>query len=395
MKRIITLTSLLLIFVMLFASCDEAPDAHRHSFAQEWSSDTRYHWQECTAEGCGEQRERGTHDIVTETDGEGKNQKVCGICGYVSQVAPDHEHTFEVRFNEEAKAERFCGRCGYVSDEEIVAPEHEHTFSDKLDANDRYHWYVCTAKDCYETHGRAEHSFGNPETEYADGVMTVIYTCLDCEYVRRDVREVDTTVEDAAEWDNIFENFTLTDFSMYVYTRTEPVLDRGTERFVVTENAVYYCLPDIHEFYSFKNGDGSYSGYGMAQFDQRFVRLSAEEAEKNFAGAIVETAIDVSFEDDFDKFTYDAASAAYISDKLMAGMYYDFDGNPNSMIYLHSSKVRIVDGKVSYISCEFSYGDPNGLRRTFTYFNIGMSKVDIPQSVIDQANGVVCEHCGK
>jgi len=388
MKKTVSFVSILLVAVMLFASCEVAPEAHEHSFAQEWSSDAGHHWHECTVEGCDEKDAKATHSFETKTDGEGKSQDVCSVCGYVSQASPEHEHTFEVRFNEDAKPEKVCTECGFVSDEEIVSPEHEHTFSDKADTNEKYHWYACTAEDCYEIDGKEEHSFGNPETEYTDGKLTLTHTCVNCDYKKQETHEVDSTVEDAVEWDNIFKGFKLTDFSLYVYHGTETVVDDDTNYCIATENAAYYCIPGSAEFYAFKNEDGSYGGYFKNQATDKFEKMTPEQAESSFIGATIEAVLEVSFEDNFDKFTYDAENATYTCDEIIEAMSYNFDGSQSMPLYCHTSEVKIVDGKINYISCEYSNGDPDGERMAFTYFNIGMSKVEIPQSVIDQANGV-------
>ncbi len=44
----------------------------------------------------------------------------------------------------------------------------------------------------------------------------------------------------------------------------------------------------------------------------------------------------------------------------------------------------MVDGKIVYISCDYTFGESDELN-SFTYYNIGMSNVEVPQAVIDEA----------
>jgi hypothetical protein len=115
------------------------------------------------------------------------------------------------------------------------------------------------------------------------------------------------------------------------------------------------------------------------------------DLEGFFKGASTEPVIQLSFEDNFDKFTYDAKTATYSADEVIEAITYNFNGEEGPSLYCHTSEVKIVDGKINYIACEYSYGSPDASRSSFVYYNIGISNVEIPQSVIDEAeaNGAI------
>lgn len=54
-------------------SVSETLPNHTHTFATEWSTDDTWHWHACTGNGCEEEEDVGTHDLVGGT---------CTVCGY-------------------------------------------------------------------------------------------------------------------------------------------------------------------------------------------------------------------------------------------------------------------------------------------------------------------------
>lgn len=355
MKRIISVVSLLLVAVVILASCDIA--AHEHSYAEEWSQDSDYHWHACTVENCPEQNEKTAH-------------------------------SFEIKVNEEGKPQNVCTVCGYTNDKVTTAPAHDHVFGEKYESNENFHWYACTVENCYETKDKKEHSFGNPETTYSDGSLTIDYTCVDCEYKKTETHKVESTVDNATQWNEIFKTFKLTDFSLDVYIGGRENTEQHNHC-VVTDSAVYYSIPGYNEFYVVKNSDGSYDGY-IKLMNGEFKLLPEEIKEQYFKSAGTSASLVVSFENNFEKFTYDAAAATYSSDEIIEATAYNLTGDQGQTLYCHTSEVKIVDGKIVYISCDYTFGERDELS-SFTYYNIGMSNVEVPQAVIDEAkaNGVL------
>ena len=351
MKRLLLIVSLLLVSAMLLVSCNADP--HEHSFGEEWASDADYHWHACTVEGCAEQAGKAAHEFVVETDEEGKPYNVCTVCGTTNTNVS-------------------------------TAPEHEHVFAEEYSSNDNMHWYACTVENCYETKDKVEHAYGNPETEYADGTLTIKNVCVECGYEKVETQKVDVTVEDAVEWDNIFKGFKLTNFSMKVFFAGDGDSIAHVNECIITEDAVYYCIPNSREFYVKKNADGTYEGYLKNQETDKYEKMT-EDLEAFFKGASTEPVLNVSFEENFDKFTYDATTGIYTSNEIIEAQAYNFNGTSAMDIFCHVSKVSVIDGKISYIECEYSFGSEDNTRNNFIYYNIGISNLEIPQAVKDEA----------
>ena len=79
------------------------------------------------------------------------------------------------------------------------------------------------------------------------------------------------------------------------------------------------------EFYTIPNGDGTYTTYSRNRSTDTFIKLK-DTSNTYLLGAQVETVIQVSFEDNFEKFTYDAETASYLCEEAIAADYFDFDG---------------------------------------------------------------------
>ena len=356
MKRLIYVICLLLVSTMLFASCNaDNADPHEHSFGTEWASDADNHWHGCTAEGCTEQNEKAAHDFAVETNEEGKPVNVCKVCGATNENV-------------------------------TTAPEHEHVFAEEYSKNDSMHWYACTVENCYETKDKVEHAFGNPEAEYEDGKLTTTSVCVDCGYEKVVTQEIETQVENVTQWNEVFKTFKLTDFSLTVYIggRENP---HSINQCIITDAGVYYCIPGVEEYYVIKNADGTLDGYIK---DKDVFKIIAEDDTQQafeFAGSAASLA--VSFADNFEKFTYDAETATYSSNEVIEASTQEENEASRITLYCSKSEVKVVDGKISYISCDYYIDDPEDAH-SFTYYNIGISKVEVPQSVIDEAiaNGV-------
>lgn len=350
MKRFLTLILACTMLLTMFVSCEK----HDHEFDDKWSKDSDYHWHECTAvDGCDETKKKEKHDFVVEYDDEGKPVNVCSVCGYKNSKVS-------------------------------TAPEHEHVFADSLEFSDNYHWYPCTVENCYEMSEKTEHAYSNPDITYSDNLITITYTCVDCGYEEIETQTVKTEVDNAVSWDDAFKNFKLTNFSMDVYFREGDY--EHVNHCVVTETEAYYCIPDSNEFYTVPNGDGTYTTYRRHSSEAPFTKLS-DTSDHYLKGAQVETVIQVSFEDNFDKFTYDEATGSYVCEEVIVAEFFDFNGNSNGDLYCFNNVVKITNGQISYIEASYYFNneDRESSQKSFKYYNIGMSAVEIPQSVIDNA----------
>lgn len=84
-KRKSILTFVLTVCCMLsamfvFAACG----GHKHSFSNEWTYDTEYHWHECTDKDCTEKSEYKKHDYSNDTD------PTCNTCGFERTFAENN-----------------------------------------------------------------------------------------------------------------------------------------------------------------------------------------------------------------------------------------------------------------------------------------------------------------
>ncbi len=352
MKKLISVFSFIVVLLLVFTACE----AHEHDYSDDWSSDADYHWHECTAvDGCPEVSDKADHD-------------------------------FEVVEDENGNPKNKCKVCGYTNDNVNTAPAHDHVFAEEYSISENFHWYACTVEGCYEKEDKIDHAYGNPEVEYTDGKMIITSVCVDCQYEKIEEQAVKTEVDDALSWDNAFKNFKLTNFTMDVYFEDLTGEERQHNHCVVTDDAVFYSIPGSTEFYSVKNADGTCTTY--AKYGSSEVYIILDDTSDNFlTSAQRETVILISFEDNFDKFTYDEATGSYVCEEVIYAQYYDFSGEEAYDMYCYNNVVKITDGQISYISAEY-YFDEKDLEyelKHFIYANIGISAVEIPQSVINNA----------
>ena len=355
MKKIISLVCLLAMMACVFASCDIV---HVHEFDTEnWTHDADYHWHACTVnDNCEEKQDNA-------------------------------EHTFEEALNDDGKLVNKCTVCGATNEKVSIAPEHEHTYSEQYSNSDNFHWFECTVEGCYEASAKSEHVFGNPDVTYTDSKVVIKYTCVDCAYEKVDEQEVESKVDSALTWDEMFQGFKLTNFTMDVFLKDNE--SEQTNHCVVTTDSAYYCIPENAEFYTVKNADGTCTTYKRNSSSEPFTKTN-DTSDYYLVGAQTETVIQISFEEHFDKFTYDEATGSYVCSEVIAGEYFSFTGVSYGTINCYNSVVTVVDGKISAISAYYYFYEEELQydEKSFSYYNIGISAVEIPQSVI---NGAIAE----
>ena len=245
------------------------------------------------------------------------------------------------------------------------------------------------------------HQFGNPEVTYTDNTVTFVYICVNCGAKKTETQTVDTTVDNAVSWDQTFQNFKLTNFTMKVYIggRTNP---EQVNHCIVTDDAVYYHLARAVEYYAIKKADSSYILY-YSEYDyipnsdnhyskQPFYYVTGDFAEECLEGAKIETVLQISFAENFNKFTYDSATATYRASELIAAKYYSQTGIEIGTIYCYNNEVKIVNGMISSISCDYLFpeGDeaptiPETPEYSLDYYNIGVSQVSVPEEIVNNA----------
>lgn len=352
MKRILAVLCLAAMLLGVMSACDIVPE-HEHVFdTQNWSYDEDFHWRSCTTVGCEEKGNKAAHNFKVTEDEDGNPINKCKTCGATNYEVPS-------------------------------ADEHDHEFDDELSYNENFHWYECIVDGCYEKDEKTEHVFGNPDVTYTDSTITIKYVCIECEYEKVEEQEVKTEVDDALAWDEVFKNFKLTNFTMDVVQIY--MSSKNVNHCIVTENEVYYCIPDSREFYTVPNGDGTYSTYMRHSSDDPFTLLN-DNSDVYLKNAQKETVLQISFEENFEKFTYDPETGSYVCDEVIEAIAYNFSGDGSQTIYCYNNVVNIIDGKISSIEASYYFDEKDeDMDYSFKYYNIGITVMEIPQSVIDNA----------
>lgn len=134
---------------------------HIHSFSEEWTSDSTYHWHAAICEHGDVQGDIAEHSF-----------------GEWSMTVLPTEDT-------EGLQERYCTECGFKDEEKLEKLEHVHSFSEEWTSDLTYHWHECS---CGEKQDKLEHSFGeyvsnNDATILEDGTKT--RTCKVCDYAEK------------------------------------------------------------------------------------------------------------------------------------------------------------------------------------------------------------------
>lgn len=247
------------------------------------------------------------------------------------------------------------------------------------------------------------HQYGNPEVTYTDKKVTLVYTCVDCGHTKTESQTVDSTLDDALDWNDAFQNFKLTNFTMKVYfeKENEPT---HVNHCIITETVVYYHLPESVEYYARKNSDGTYELY-MSRYEPiyneqtekytykklPFEKYTGEFAQQGFERARVETVLQISFADNFDKFTYDSATATYRANDLIEATYFDGHGERLGELYCYNNEVKVINNSIQSISCDYRFdisGEENEDyydKHSLEYYNIGISQLSIPEEIIKNA----------
>ena len=329
------------------ASCED----HEHEFESEWSKDSDYHWHACINSNC--------------------------------EVTKDkEEHDFEVEYDENGAPYNKCSVCGKQNTNVNTAPAHDHIFADEFSSSENFHWKECITAGCFEAIEKNEHQYANPEVEYAASSITMIYVCEVCNYRRIETKTVDTQLDNATHWNEMFENFELTNFSMYVYING--VDDEDTRHCMVDSDTVYYCIPGGRTFYSQKNPDGTYNTY-VKDWENNKYELSDDHTETAFVAGAREPVIRVSFADNFDKFTYDEETASYKCSEAIEAECTNFSGTEWQKMYCYNSVIKVNDGKILYIECDYNF-DLDGVgKSSFIYYNIGITDFSVPPQVVEEA----------
>ena len=195
MKRKLLLV-LSLVFVMITTlvcavGCKKA-EAHKHTWATEWSVGGETHWHACTGEGCTAKKDEGNHEggMANCTD-----KKVCTVCDnaygeadssvhksnefvYVSNGDGTHTKKYKCCNAVAAEPENCSGGTATVCGEKNVCEvchaeygeELAHDWDTEWTTSETKHWHKCKRTGCEAKKDEADHTVGTAATCTAKAV---------------------------------------------------------------------------------------------------------------------------------------------------------------------------------------------------------------------------------
>lgn len=195
MKRKLLLV-LGLVFVMITTlvcavGCKKA-EAHKHTWATEWSVGGETHWHACTVEGCTAKKDEGNHEGGTANC---TDKKVCTVCGnaygevdssvhksnefvYVSNGDGTHTKKYKCCNAVAAEPENCSGGTATVCGEKNVCEvchaeygeELAHDWDTEWTTSETKHWHKCKRTGCEAKKDEADHTVGTAATCTAKAV---------------------------------------------------------------------------------------------------------------------------------------------------------------------------------------------------------------------------------
>ncbi len=195
MKRKLLLV-LSLVFVMITTlvcavGCKKA-EAHKHTWATEWSVGGETHWHACTGEGCTAKKDEGNHEGGTANC---TDKKVCTVCDnaygeadssvhksnefvYVSNGDGTHTKKYKCCNAVAAEPENCSGGTATVCGEKNVCEvchaeygeELAHDWDTEWTTSETKHWHKCKRTGCEAKKDEADHTVGTAATCTAKAV---------------------------------------------------------------------------------------------------------------------------------------------------------------------------------------------------------------------------------
>lgn len=204
-KLLLTLSMVVLMITTLVCAvgCKKA-EAHKHTWATEWSVGGETHWHACTVEGCTAKKDEGNHEGGTANC---TDKKVCTVCGnaygevdssvhksnefvYVSNGDGTHTKKYKCCNAVAAEPENCSGGtatvCGEKNVCEVCHAEYgeplAHDWDTEWTTTETQHWHKCKRTGCEAKKDEADHTVGTAATCTAKAVCA---TC-NAEYGEKD-----------------------------------------------------------------------------------------------------------------------------------------------------------------------------------------------------------------
>lgn len=209
-KLLLTLSMVVLMITTLVCAvgCKKA-EAHKHTWATEWSVGGETHWHACTVEGCTAKKDEGNHEGGTANC---TDKKVCTVCGnaygevdssvhksnefvYVSNGDGTHTKKYKCCNAVAAEPENCSGGtatvCGEKNVCEVCHAEYgeplAHDWDTEWTTTETQHWHKCKRTGCEAKKDEADHTVGTAATCTAKAVCA---TC-NAEYGEKDANNHD------------------------------------------------------------------------------------------------------------------------------------------------------------------------------------------------------------
>ena len=204
-KLLLTLSMVVLMITTLVCAVGcKKDEAHKHTWATEWSVGGETHWHACTGEGCTAKKDEGNHEGGTANC---TDKKVCTVCDnaygevdssvhksdefvYVSNGDGTHTKKYKCCNAVAAEPENCSGEaatvCGEKSVCEVCHAEYgdplAHDWDTEWTTTETQHWHKCKRTGCEAKKDEADHTVGTAATCTAKAVCA---TC-NAEYGEKD-----------------------------------------------------------------------------------------------------------------------------------------------------------------------------------------------------------------
>ena len=257
----------------------------------------------------------------------------------------------------------------------MVSCGHKHLFSADWTSDSECHWHACgKKKKCEERSDSAKHDFVL-ETGSAD-----VYKCSVCGYKKTgsdyDSDFTGYKVSGAEEWDSLVGALSFTNFTLEIKF-IEPGFEQ-IKKLTFTDYGAHFYEDEWTEYYLMKSGN-VWEGYSK-NGDKFASNTDGSEVQAFHDTLKSQFSISITLVGNFDKFTYNAQDGTYTChDTLIATAYGDD-------MYCFNIVLTLTKNGVASISAEYNFGTEEECEYFFSYYDIGTSKVEIPQSVKDDAN---------
>ena len=106
------------VFSAAYINVDYIEEGHQHTFSEEWSANTTYHWHDSA---CGHDvySDLAAHDFTSDDD--------CIECGYIDEESPNHKHTFAEEWSRDTQKHWHVATCSHT---DVKGNEEAHSMKD-------------------------------------------------------------------------------------------------------------------------------------------------------------------------------------------------------------------------------------------------------------------------